>query len=316
VLVVAGIAYGLWALPCLVAPGGIAGILRRRIAPVPKTALAGVDLEFENGLYGLLGPNGAGKSTLMRLVVNLYRPSRGTVTVNGNDVHEHAASIQPRIGYLPQFFGVPPRLSAREYLHHQALHAGRLDRAERTQLVENVLAEVGLSDRADELLGGYSGGMRQRVGIARTLLNVPRIVVVDEPTVGLDPRERIRFRGLLAELARTRIVLLSTHVIEDIGSTCREVVVLDRGVVMFRGTPAEMVMRANGHAWTIDAPESALATLSRGHRVVSTTTLPGGVVRLRGVGPRPAGAVDVEPTLEDAYLLLLGRQGRELPDVA
>lgn len=315
-LVVAGIAYGTWALLHLAREGGAVGMLRRRVSPPPVVALDGVSLSFENGLYGLLGPNGAGKSTLMRLVVNLYRPTRGTVTVNGHEVHANAASIQPRIGYLPQFFGVPPRLSAREYLHHQALLAGQAEPAKRAELVEAVLSEVGLTNRADEKLGGYSGGMRQRIGIARTLLNVPRIVVVDEPTVGLDPRERIRFRNLLAELAKTRIVLLSTHVVEDIGSSCREVIVLDRGLVLFRGTPVDLVARARGHAWTCDVAEAALQALSRLHRVVTTTRMPDGIVRVRGVGPRPADATDVDATLEDAYLLLLGRSSRELPDAA
>jgi ABC-type multidrug transport system ATPase subunit/preprotein translocase subunit SecF len=315
-LVVAGGCYGAWALLHLAREGGAIGMMRRRVSPQPVVALDGVNMSFENGLYGLLGPNGAGKSTLMRLVVNLYRPTRGTVTVNGHEVHANAASIQPRIGYLPQFFGVPPRLSAREYLHHQALLAGQVDPAKRTELVEAVLAEVGLTDRAGEKLGGYSGGMRQRVGIARTLLNVPRIVVVDEPTVGLDPRERIRFRNLLAELAKTRIVLLSTHVVEDIGSSCREVIVLDRGLILFRGAPVELVSRAQGHAWTCEVEESDLRSLSRAHRVVTTTRLPGGTVRVRGVGTRPAGATDVDATLEDAYLLLLGRSSRELPDAA
>jgi ABC-type multidrug transport system ATPase subunit len=294
VLVLAAIGLATWSIAHLAVPGGLVGIARRRIAPEPVVALDGVSLRFDHGLYGLLGPNGAGKSTLMRLVVNLYRPTRGTVTVNGHDVTREAASLQPRIGYLPQFFGLPPRLTARRYLHHQALLAGRQDLEQRRALVESVLAEVGLSDRGDEPLGGFSGGMRQRVGIARTLLNVPRIVVVDEPTVGLDPRERIRFRNLLAELARTRVVLLSTHVVEDIGSGCREVIVLDGGSVRFRGTPAGLAALAEGQAWIVDVPEAAAGALSRAHRV----------------GSRPADAEDAVPTLEDGYLLLLGREAR------
>jgi ABC-type multidrug transport system ATPase subunit len=307
VLALAGLVAGVWALLHLLFAGGAFGLIGRAFAPEPVTALDGVSLEFENGLYGLLGPNGAGKSTLMRLVVNLYAPTRGRVSVNDHEVREHAASLQPRIGFLPQFFGVPPRLTAREYLHHQALLAGKADRRERARLVDGVLAEVGLAERADERLGGYSGGMRQRVGIARTLLNVPRIVVVDEPTVGLDPRERIRFRNLLGELAKTRIVLLSTHVVEDIGSSCREVIVLDRGRVLYRGTPRSLVGTAEGRAWTLDLPEAELGRLQREHRIVSTTRRAGGVVRARGIGKPPTGAELVQPSLEDAYLLLLGR---------
>ena len=315
-LVLAGNVLGAWALTHLLGLGGFMGLARRWFAPSPVVALAGVSLDFEDGLYGLLGPNGAGKSTLMRLVVNVFRASRGSITVNGHEVTANAASLQPRIGYLPQFSGVPGWLTARQYLHHQALLAGKTDRAERGALIDGVLHEVGLADRADEKLSGYSGGMRQRVGIARTLLNVPRIVVVDEPTVGLDPRERIRFRNLLAELAKTRVVLLSTHVVEDIGSSCREVVVLDRGVVLFRGTPSEMVERAEGKAWIADVAEASLAAFAREHRVVSSTRVAPGLVRARGVGPLPPGAAVMAPSLEDAYLLLLGRVPREVSSAA
>ena len=311
VLAVAGALLFVWSLLHLLREGGLFGWLGGLVAPEPVVALDGVDLEFQNGLYGLLGPNGAGKSTLMKLIVNLYRPTRGQIEVNDHELYEHAASLQPVIGFLPQFFSVPPRLTAREYLHHQALLARRFDPEARTELVESVLREVGLAERADEKLGGYSGGMRQRVGIARTLLNLPRIVVVDEPTVGLDPRERIRFRNLLGELAKTRIVLLSTHVVEDIGSSCREVVVLDRGKVLYRGAPRSLVETAEGRAWQLDRPEQEVGSLQREHRVVSTTRLPGGLVRLRGIGEPPEGAAPVQPTLEDAYLLLLGDGAEE-----
>ncbi len=315
-LVLAGILLGAWAIGHLVREGGFLRMALRALAPEPKVALDGVTLEFGPGLHGLLGPNGAGKSTLMRLVVNLYRPSRGTVSVNGHEVASHAASLQPVIGFLPQFFGVPPRLTARRYLDHQALLSGLVDPAGRARRVEEVLDQVGLSERADEAMGGFSGGMRQRVGIARTLLNAPKIVVVDEPTVGLDPRERIRFRHLLADLARDRVVLLSTHVVEDIGSSCKEVVVLDRGRVLFRGSPAELTARASGKAWILEVDEAELPGLQRGRRIVSTTRTPGGRIVARGVGEPPADAVQADPTLEDAYLLLLGRSTRELTDVA
>lgn len=310
VLVILGAVCLTWGGFHLVREGGLFRLAAKGLAPEPVTALDGVDLSFEDGLYGLLGPNGAGKSTLMRLVVNVFRPTRGRVTVNGHEIAANAASLQPRIGYLPQFFGVPQRLTARQYLHHQALLAGKTDRAEREALVGGVLAEVGLADRADERLGGYSGGMRQRVGIARTLLNVPRIVVVDEPTVGLDPKERIRFRNLLAELAKSRIVLLSTHVVEDIGSSCREVIVLDGGTVVYRGTPADLARTADGQAWIADVSEPELGAFSKTYRVVSSTRSPEGV-RVRGIGPSPPGATMARPTLEDAYLLLLGRSTEE-----
>ena len=207
-------------------------------------------------------------------------------------------------------------MTAIQYLEHQALLSGLTERGARHARVKEVLAEVGLADRANEAMGGFSGGMRQRVGIARTLLNAPRIVVVDEPTVGLDPRERIRFRNLLADLARTRIVLLSTHVVEDIGSSCRDVVVLDEGKILFRGSPAELTERARGRSWTLEVDEAELLLLQRTKRVVSTMRLPSGRVLARGVGDPPPGATIVEPSLEDAYLLLLGRHAREVPDVA
>jgi multidrug efflux pump subunit AcrB/ABC-type multidrug transport system ATPase subunit len=314
VLVLAGIVLAAWAILHLVRAGGLRAILAGRLAPPAKTALDGVSLEFGAGLHGLLGPNGAGKSTLIRLAVNLFEPSRGTVEVNGFEVKAHAGSIQPRVGFLPQFFGVPPRLTARQYLQHQGLLLGLVDHVERARRIEEVLHEVGLADRGDEPMGGFSGGMRQRVGIARTLLNAPRIVVVDEPTVGLDPRERIRFRNLLADLARTRVVLLSTHVVEDIGSACEDVVVLDEGRVLFRGRPAELADRARGRAWTMTVPADGLAAFQRQHRIVSTTSR-GDAGEARGIGEPPEGASPVEPSLEDAYLLLLGRHARD-PHVA
>jgi len=315
VLVLVAIVLAAWSIFHLVREGGARALLAGRLAPPAKTALDGVSLAFGPGLHGLLGPNGAGKSTLMRLAVNLFDPSRGAIDVNGYEVKEHAASIQPRVGFLPQFFGVPPRLTARQYLQHQGLLLGLVDSDERTRRIEQVLHEVGLADRGNEAMGGFSGGMRQRVGIARTLLNAPRIVVVDEPTVGLDPRERIRFRNLLADLARTRVVLLSTHVVEDIGSACEDVVVLDQGRVLFRGSPAELAARARGRAWTVTIPSDALPALQRTHRIVSTTAR-GEAVEARGVGEPPEGAALAEPSLEDAYLLLLGRQARDIPHVA
>ncbi|MEM7244630.1 MAG: efflux RND transporter permease subunit [Acidobacteriota bacterium] len=315
-LVVVGLIVAVHVIFQLCCEGGLIGFLGRKLAPEPVVALQGVDLQLESGLYGLLGPNGAGKSTLMRLMVNLFEPSRGRLSFNGHYLDEHGEMLQPTIGYLPQSFGTPPHLTAREYLHHQALLAGHSDTTRRTGLVEEVLAKVGLTDRADEKVGGYSGGMRQRVGIARTLLNLPQLVVVDEPTVGLDPKERIRFRNLLGDLAKDRTVLLSTHVVEDIGSSCREVIVMDGGAVLFRGAPAEFAEKATGKAWVLEIQESQLDDFTVKHRVVSTTRRPGGVVRVRAVGEPPEGAEVVTPTMEDAYLLELGKGARELGDVA
>jgi len=274
-------------------------------------ALLGVDLEVGNGMFGLLGPNGAGKTTLLRIVAGVLEPSRGMVRMEGLNVVTDRDLLQGRAGYLPQDSGLYDNMTARDYLHYHALLMGLEDPENRRGLVEEVLEAVGLAERAGEKVGSYSGGMRQRVGIARTLLALPEILVVDEPTVGLDPAERIRFRTFLARLARERTVLFSTHVVEDVATACDRLAVMDRGRICFLGTPGELRASAEGSVWEVLTDDEGAVRLRRETRVVHTQreVLEDGTtgMRVRTLGAeRPAGdAVPVEPTLEDAYLLLV-----------
>src|SRR5690606_443077 len=196
-------------------------------------------------------PNGAGKTTFLRIVAGLVNPSGGRVRIGELDPTREPdrTRLKEMLGYLPQEFGVYPELSARSFLDYLAILKGLADPRERRRRVDEVLELVGLSTVANRQLKEYSGGMKRRVGIAQALLNDPQLLIVDEPTAGLDPEERIRFRNLLADLAGNRLVLLSTHIVEDIGQTCREMAVLHRGRILFRGTPGELAGRARGHVW-------------------------------------------------------------------
>ena len=281
-------------------------------------ALDGVNLTLGPGMWGLLGPNGAGKTTLMRCLCQVLEPSTGTIFLNGHRFREHRTALQGLIGYLPQDFGVHDELSAREYLDYYALLNNIHDRKRRDALISELLEEVGLAERQHEKIRGYSGGMRQRVGIARTLLHVPRIVVVDEPTVGLDPKERIRFRNLLTGLSANRIVLFSTHVVEDIAVSCQHVAVLDKGRLLFVGSPEELRRSAAGRVWAATGETGDIARLQNapGVTVGRSERLADGRLRIRliaDVRPPSLEVEPVEPSLEEAYLSLLGRVEEEVP---
>ncbi|WP_030442345.1 ABC transporter ATP-binding protein [Actinoplanes subtropicus] len=266
-------------------------------------ALDRLDLTIPTGMYGLLGANGAGKTTLMRILAGLLKPTGGSVRVGGHDIATGAGrlAVQRALGYLPQDLGVYPELSAREFLDYVALLKGLDARPARRRRVGEVLEITGLSGEADRKLRTYSGGMRRRVGIAQALLADPRLLIVDEPTAGLDPEERIRFRTLLARLAGRRTVLLSTHIVEDIAQTCRDVAVLAKGRLVFEGTVTDLTARAEGRVWTLTTADPP----PTGGLVVSA--LPDGAgMRYRvvaGTTP-PAGAQPATPTLEDGYLAL------------
>ncbi|MFI0447954.1 ATP-binding cassette domain-containing protein [Actinomadura sp. 6N118] len=283
--------------------------MRIEISGLTKTyrggvaALDGLDLVVPTGMFGLLGANGAGKTTLMRILAGLVQPTSGRVTVGGHDLSTGAGrtAVQRGLGYLPQDLGVYPDLTARQFLDYLALLKGMDDRAARRRRVGELLEVVALTGDADRRLRGFSGGMRQRVGIAQALLADPQLLIVDEPTAGLDPEERIRFRTLLAQFAGRRTVLLSTHIVDDIAQTCREVAVLSRGRLIFRGTVDELIHRARGRVWSVvtDGPPPAEGT------VVSALPHEGGM-RYRVVAPAAPGpqARPVEPALEDGYLAL------------
>jgi ABC-2 type transport system ATP-binding protein len=266
-----------------------------------------LNLTLGPGIVGLLGPNGAGKSTLMRMLATLARPRSGRILWRGTDIAREPDVLRATLGYLPQDFGVYPALSAREFLTFLAAVKGLSARAT-AERVEECLAQVGLLDVADRALAGYSGGMRQRVGIAQALLNDPQLLVVDEPTVGLDPAERLRFRHLLTELAGERLVLLSTHIVSDVEASAAALVVLQGGRIVFNGTPQALIDGARGRAWDWAIAPAQLAAARKGF-VISQSLHRGDHVQLRVLGARApgAGAVPVEPSLEDAYTDLLAR---------
>lgn len=276
-------------------------------------ALNGVSLSIGIGMFGLLGPNGAGKTTLMRILAGLIRPTSGTVSVDGHDLGTHAGrqAAKAMLGYLPQELGLYPSLSAREFLDYLAILKGINDpRARRAQIGE-LLDLVRLTDMADRKLKSFSGGMKRRFGIAQALLGSPRLLIVDEPTVGLDPEERVRFRSLLTELARRCTVILSTHIIEDISASCNMLAVLDAGRLLYQGLPADLVRQARGSVWTIvtgDEPPNHTAT------VVSALQLADGVqYRLVGEVESRYGAQPSEPTLEDGYIHLMRSSRQSSP---
>ena len=276
---------------------------------VPFKALKGVSLEFETGMVGLLGPNGAGKSTLMRSVCGILEQSYGKIFINGIDTKEKREELQGLIGYLPQEFGMYENMTAYTFLDYMALLKNIFNKQEREERIEYVLKSVNIWDRRHENIGSYSGGMKQRVGIAMILLHLPRILVVDEPTAGLDPSERIRFRNLLVELSRERVVLFSTHIIEDISSSCNRMAVMHKGVLKYWGTPADMVNYAEGKVWQTEIPEEEFEAANRQHRIVHHVKH-GNMVRIRCHGEEKPfeDAKNITPMLEDAYLLMLGER--------
>jgi len=286
-----------------------------KIYPGPVTALNGVDLDVPPGMFGLLGPNGAGKSTFMKILAGLLEPTSGSVTLDGVDVLKDPKSLWPRLGYLPQEFGFYPHLTGEKMLEHLLALKGVDAPQGRKKLVGALLDRVNLTFAAKRPVKGYSGGMRQRLGIAQAIAGNPRLIIVDEPTAGLDPEERLRFYQLLAELAADRIVLLSTHIVEDVAVLCPRFAVIREGRLIALTTPGEARAAITGHIYegTVDAAD--LPQL-RSERTVTQALLVEGRNRARIYEPKgnpPSGFVQVAVTLEDAYLVLM-RLG-ELPGI-
>ncbi len=272
----------------------------------PFKALSGISLDIGTGMFGLLGPNGAGKTTLMRIVCGIFDQSYGKVWINGLDTTEYREELQGYIGYLPQEFGMYENLTAWEYLDYQAILKGLKEKKTRRDRLEYVLKSVHMFDKKNDKIGSFSGGMKQRIGIAQILIHLPRIMVVDEPTAGLDPRERIRFRNLLVELSRERIVLFSTHIIEDISSSCNQVAVIDKGELKYYGYPQEMAKLANGLVWQLEVTVEEFKDLQEDQLIIHH--MPAGEkIRVRLISSKEPGkgATLVTPLLEDAYLCLL-----------
>jgi multidrug efflux pump subunit AcrB/ABC-type multidrug transport system ATPase subunit len=275
----------------------------------PFKALCCVSMEIGNGMFGLLGPNGAGKTTLMRIICGILEQSYGKVWINGLDTQEKREELQGLIGYLPQEFGSYENMTAHEYLHYQAMLKNIIDAKTREERVTYVLQAVHMEERRFDKIGSYSGGMKQRMGIAQILLHLPRILVVDEPTAGLDPRERIRFRNLLVELSRERVVIFSTHIIEDISSSCNQVAVLNKGFLRYYGKPIDMTKEAEGHVWQFNIPSKNFNDFVKDHLVVHHMS-EGSNVRIRCIAEEQPweNATNVSPNLEDAYLWLLRKK--------
>jgi multidrug efflux pump subunit AcrB/ABC-type multidrug transport system ATPase subunit len=271
----------------------------------PFKALRGVSFEIRTGMFGLLGPNGAGKSTLMRIVCGILEQSYGSIWINGLDTRVYREELQSLIGFLPQEFGTYENMTSWEFLDYQAILKGVTDSGVRRERIEYVLKAVHMYERKDDKIGSFSGGMKQRIGIAMILLHLPRILIVDEPTAGLDPRERIRFRNLLVELSRDRIVIFSTHIIEDISSSCSQVVVVNRGDLKYFGDPVNMVQMASGKVWNFRIHQDEFEKLDKA--MVVNHIQDGDFIQVRYLsnGQPFADAASAEPNLEDAYLCLL-----------
>ena len=273
-------------------------------------ALDDVSLNIASGMFGLLGPNGAGKSTLMRIIATLQEPDTGSVRLGDIDVLRDKESVRRTLGYLPQEFGVYPKVTAEDLLEHFAVLKGITDRTERRRLVTALFEQTNLQRDRAKLLGGFSGGMRQRFGIAVALLGNPRLIIVDEPTAGLDPEERVRFLNLLAELGQNSIVILSTHIVDDVSELCSRVAIIDRGRIRLEDDPQAAVARLHGQIWRRVVSRDDLARHQQEFPVLSTKLLAGRtVVRVLSEARPEEGYDAVEPGLEDVYFAAL-RTGR------
>ncbi|NJO83720.1 MAG: ABC transporter ATP-binding protein [Blastochloris sp.] len=279
----------------------------KKVYPRNIFALHGLDLQIGTGMFGLLGPNGAGKTTLMRILATLIRPTSGSASVNGHrtDDPQGKWAIRGMLGYLPQELALYGDLSAREFLEFIAA-LKEIPVRERKQRIDTALDTTGLTDVAKRRLRGYSGGMKRRVGVAQALLGDPKLLIVDEPTVGLDPQERVRFRNLLVGLAADRTVILSTHIIEDVAQTCRQLAVLYKGALLFGGSVYDFTQTARGVVWQIASadPQSFVQATVVG----SVQNAAGTMYRVLAATQPHATAQAAEPTLEDAYLWQLQQQ--------
>lgn len=267
-------------------------------------ALRDFSLRLRPGVLGLLGPNGAGKTTLMSILATITRATQGEVLWNDTDLARDPDAIRRVLGYLPQDFGVYPNLNALEFLEYLAAVKG-LDSATSRRRIEELLNLVNLSDVRKRPLGGYSGGMKQRIGIAQALLNDPQILIVDEPTAGLDPEERVRFRNLLSELSGERVIILSTHIVSDVEATATDIALISGGRLVAHATPEELLRQVEGKVWEDVVPSSALQAAKQRYLISGTARRTDGVhIRILSA-TSPNGAQPQTPTLEDAYLFCL-----------
>jgi ABC-2 type transport system ATP-binding protein len=276
-------------------------------------ALSNVSLDVSAGMFGLLGPNGAGKSSLMRTIATLQDPDSGSITFDGVDVVANKDQIRRTLGYLPQDFGVYPKVSAQDMLDHFATLKGFVRRAERKDVVEGLLRKVNLWEVRKRKLGTFSGGMRQRFGIAQALIGNPRLVIVDEPTAGLDPEERNRFLNLLAEIGEQIVVILSTHIVEDVADLCSRMAIISQGEVLMTGEPREAIAAMRDRVWSRVVAKSALSDYQSRFTVLSTRLIAGQpLIHVYNDKAPEEGFKPVDPDLEDVYFQRLRRHGVRL----
>ena len=275
-------------------------------------ALKGVSLTIPTGMFGLLGPNGAGKSTLMRTLATLQEPDSGSVALDGLDVLRQKDEVRKILGYLPQEFGVYPRVSAEAMLGHLAVLKG-VPREDRRDAVERLLRQTNLWDVRKSKLGTFSGGMKQRFGIAQALLGDPKLIIVDEPTAGLDPTERLRFHNLLSAIGENIVVILSTHIVEDVSDLCRRMAVISKGEVLLTGEPQKAIEDLRGKVWSKVVPREQLADHERDFHVISTHLWGGRTVIHVWSDDNPGDGFEAASAdLEDVYFATLSRAEREM----
>ncbi|MFD2516014.1 ABC transporter ATP-binding protein [Pontibacter locisalis] len=265
-------------------------------------ALKNVTLTIPKGMYGLLGPNGAGKSTLMRILATLQEPDSGSAHLSDIDVVNQKEEVRKTLGYLPQEFGVYPKASAESLLDYFAVLKGITNRASRKEVVEALLRQTNLWEVRKQKLGGFSGGMRQRFGVAVALLGNPKLLIVDEPTAGLDPAERVRFLNLLSELGENSVVILSTHIVEDVSELCTNMAIINKGQILLEAQPLQAVAALQGHIWRKLIEKKTLPFLEQEHQVISTKLLSGRtLVHIYSQEDPGNGFELIEPDLEDVY---------------
>jgi len=285
-----------------------------KVYPGGKHALSDINLTIENGMFGLLGPNGAGKSSLIRILVTLLTPTEGKVKVNGFDLLNDRGEIRKMLGYLPQDFRFFSKLKTWEFLDYAAGLSGITNSSVRRKRVDEWLEKVGLYEARDRQANKLSGGMKRRLGIAQALIGEPQIIIVDEPTTGLDPEERIRFRNILSEISQKDvIIILSTHIVGDISSVCRDLALLDNGRLRFNGSPEVLIEKAQGHVWQVQTSGVEYDLLKDKYAVTSTIpTSDGWEIQLVGDTLDMPNAVEIQPNLEHAYVYFMETLSEQL----
>ena len=269
-------------------------------------ALRRVSLDVPPGMFGLLGRNGAGKSTLMRILATLQDPDEGSIQLGEIDVVRQKERVRETLGYLPQSFGFHPRVSAERLLNHFAVLKGLVDDTSRREVVASLLRRTNLWDVRNKRVGTFSGGMRQRLGVAIALLGNPKLIIVDEPTAGLDPEERVRFLNLLSEIGQDSAVILSTHIVEDVEELCSNLAIIDRGEILLTGEPARVVAGLDGWIWRRSVTREELPALEQQHTVLSTKLMAGQTIARVYAEKAPGSDFEaVEPDLKDVYFAVM-----------